>query len=173
MFTHQRPMHGAKLVLIISALCLWLAISVSGTAVAGGLFVYEFGTAEVGLVSAGYNARAQDASTVFTNPAGMTRLEGTQFLASGQIDYSNLGFSIAPGTSPALGFDDGGRAFGSDGLFLGGGGFFSYSLSPDLKLGFAMTGNFGAPLEYNDNWAGRYYVREATMIGMSKARTAR
>ena len=24
-----------------------------------------------------------------------------------------------------------------------------------LKLGFALTGNFGAPLEYDDNWAGR------------------
>ena len=34
------------------------------------------------MASVGYNARAQDASTVFTNPAGMTRLEGTQFLAS-------------------------------------------------------------------------------------------
>lgn len=33
------------------------------------------GSANVGLAGAGYAARAQDASTVFTNPAGMTRLE--------------------------------------------------------------------------------------------------
>jgi len=153
--------------MIISVLWFWMGMTGPGSAVAGGLMVYEFGTAEVGLASAGYNVRAQDASTVFTNPAGMTRLDGTQFLASGQIDYANLNFSIAPGTSPALGVEDGGRAFGSDGWFLGGGGFFSYSLSRDLKLGFAMTGNFGAPLEYDNNWAGRYYVQEATMIGMS------
>ena len=31
-------------------------------------------------------------------------------------------FSIGSGTSPALGTDDGGNAFGSDGWFLGGGG---------------------------------------------------
>jgi len=34
----------------------------------GGILLYEFGTAEVGLAAAGYAARAQDASTAFTNP---------------------------------------------------------------------------------------------------------
>ncbi|MEA3274402.1 MAG: outer membrane protein transport protein [Pseudomonadota bacterium] len=110
-------------------------------------------------------ARAQDASTVLTNPAGMTRLEGTQFLASGQIDYGRTEFSLGPGTSPGLGTGDGGNAFGSGGWFLGGGGFLSYSLSPDLKLGFAATGNFGAPLDYGDDWAGRYYVQKTTLLG--------
>ena len=38
---------------------------------AGGLILYEFPTAEVELAAAGYAARAQDASTAFTNPAGM------------------------------------------------------------------------------------------------------
>ena len=52
--------------------------------VAGGLSLYEIGTEDVGLASAGYTARAQDASTVFTNPAGMTRLEGTQATWAGR-----------------------------------------------------------------------------------------
>ena len=56
----------------------------SAAASAGGLMLYEVGTADVGLASAGYGARAQDASTVFTNPAGMTRLEGTQVLVGAQ-----------------------------------------------------------------------------------------
>ena len=74
----------------IAALCT--GALASGQAAAGGLYAYEFGTADVGLASAGYNVRAQDASTVFTNPAGMTRLEGTQFLAAGQIDYGTWKF---------------------------------------------------------------------------------
>jgi long-chain fatty acid transport protein len=134
---------------------------------AGGLIAYEFGTAEIGLASAGYGARAQDASTVFTNPAGMTRLEGTQFLAGGQLDYGRTEFSIGSGTSGALGSDSGGNAFGSDGWFLGGGGFLSYSVSDKLKLGFAMTGNFGGVVEYDDNWVGRYYVQETKLVGLS------
>ena len=51
------------------------AALVAGSAQAGGLLLYEFGTAEPGLAAAGYAARAQDASTAFTNPAGMTRLD--------------------------------------------------------------------------------------------------
>ena len=81
--------------------------------------------------------------------------------------YGRTQFSIGSGTSPALGTGDGGHAFGSDGWFLGGGAFLSYSVSPKLKLGFALTGNFGAPLEYDDDWAGRYYVQETTLVGFS------
>jgi long-chain fatty acid transport protein len=40
-------------------------------------------------------------------------------------------------------------------------------VSPELKLGFALTGNFGAALNYDDDWVGRYYVQETTMLGVS------
>jgi long-chain fatty acid transport protein len=136
----------------------------SGPATAGGLTLYEVGTADVGLASAGYNARAQDASTVLTNPAGMTRLEGTQLLLGAQLLYGDLKFSISPGTSPQLGTGDGGNPVG---WFPGGGAFFSYSVSPELKLGFAMTGNFGLAEKYDSTWVGRYYVQEATLLGLS------
>ncbi|MFZ0133490.1 MAG: outer membrane protein transport protein, partial [Desulfobacterales bacterium] len=165
MFTQKTPVCGAKFVVIFAL--FWLGALAPGPATAGGLIAYEFGTAEVGLASAGYGARAQDASTAFTNPAGMTRLAGTQVLAAGQVLWGNTKFSIGSGTSPELGNEDGGYAVGSNGWFLGGGGFASYSVTPDLKLGFALTGNFGAPLSYDDNWAGRYYVQETTLLGIS------
>jgi long-chain fatty acid transport protein len=136
----------------------------SGHAIAGGLTLYEVGTADVGLASAGYSARAQDASTVLTNPAGMTRLEGTQLLLGAQLLYGDLKFSIGSGTSPALGTGDGGNPVG---WFPGGGAFLSYSVSPELKLGFAMTGNFGLAETYDSGWVGRYYVQEAALLGIS------
>jgi long-chain fatty acid transport protein len=148
--------------LIAIALCA--GALASGAASAGGLTLYEVGTADVGLASAGYNARAQDASTVLTNPAGMTRLEGTQLLLGAQLLYGDLKFSIGPGTSPQLGTGDGGNPVG---WFPGGGAFFSYSVSPELKVGFAMTGNFGLTEEYDSTWVGRYYVLEATLLGVS------
>ncbi len=150
-----------------AALLVCAGAIAAGPAGAGGLIAYEIGTADLGLASAGYGARAQDASTVFTNPAGMTRLEGNQLLVSGQVLWGNTKFSIGSGTSPELGSGDGGRAVGSNGWFPGGGAFFSYSVSPDLKLGFALTGNVGAPLEYDDDWAGRYYVQETILLGVS------
>jgi long-chain fatty acid transport protein len=139
----------------------------SGAALAGGMMVYEIGTADTGLASAGYNVRAQDASTVFTNPAGMTRLAGDQVLAGGQLLWGNTKFSIGSGTSPGLGSDDGGYAVGHEGWFPGGGLFASYTASPDVKLGFALGGNFGGALNYHNDWVGRYYVQQTWLVGLS------
>lgn len=139
----------------------------SAPALAGGLFLYEVGTEDVGLAAAGYAARANDATTVFTNPAGMTRLEGEQFQLGTQLLYSNLKFSPSSGTSPELGTDNGGHAAGFNGFFPGGGLFYSYSVSRDFKIGVAATGNFGAALKYDDGWVGRYYIRETALVGAS------
>src|SRR5215831_3095828 len=51
---------------------------------AGGILFYEIATPDIGLASAGYAARADDASTLFKNPAGMNRLDGFQFQAGAQ-----------------------------------------------------------------------------------------
>ena len=149
-----------------AALCAVAGLA-SGPAAAGGLLLYEFGTAEVGLAAAGYSARAQDASTAFTNPAGMTRLEGTQALAGGQLMWLNNRFSISDGTAAGLGSNDGGRVFGSGGFVPGGGAFMTHSLSPDLKVGFSVAGNFGSIVDYDESWVGRYRVQQATLLGVS------
>jgi long-chain fatty acid transport protein len=139
----------------------------AGQVRAGGIILYEVGTEDIGLAAAGYAARASDASTVFTNPAGMTRLEGQQFQLGTQMLYSNLKFSPGSGTSAALGSENGGHAAGFNGFFPGGGLFYSYSVSRDLKLGFAASGNFGAAVKYDDDWVGRYYTRSSALVGMS------
>ena len=140
------------------------ALIAAAPALAGGLTLYEVGTADVGLASAGYGARAQDASTVLTNPAGMTRLDGSQLLLGVQALYGKMDFSLGAGTSPQLGLESGGNPIG---WFPGGGAFYTYSLSPDVKLGFALTGNFGLSVKYDDGWAGRYYLQKATLLGIS------
>ena len=138
-------------------------LSAAGHARAGGLWLYEVGTADVGLASAGYGARAQDASTVLTNPAGMTRLEGTQVTAGTQVLYANLGLSIDR-TANTPGGGEGGNPIG---WFPGASGFISHSVSRDLKIGFGTGGNFGLAEKYDAGWAGRYYGREATLLGAS------
>jgi long-chain fatty acid transport protein len=162
MTTQQRTIRCTKLILI--AWPLWLAVLGAGQAFAGGILLYEVGTADVGLASAGWGARAQDASTVLTNPAGMTRLEGSQVLLGAQVLYGDLEFSIGHETSSGLGTGDGGNPID---WFPGGSAFFSYSLSRDLKFGFGVAGNFGLAEKYDDNWVGRYYVQETTLLGLS------
>jgi hypothetical protein len=54
----------------------------------GALYLYEVGSDDVGLARAGFAYRAQDASTLFTNPVDMTRIRFYCSLAKGRPDFS-------------------------------------------------------------------------------------
>lgn len=149
---------------MVVAMTMFLGLLGGGTSWAGGLTLYEVGTPDVGLASAGYGARAQDASTVLTNPAGMTRLEGTQLLIGAQTLHMDEKFTAEQGTSLGLGSDNGGNPIG---WFPGGSVFMTQTVSTDLAIGFGIAGNFGLVEKYNDDWIGRYYVQEATLLGVS------
>ena len=131
---------------------------------AGGIELYEIATPDVGLASAGYAARAQDASTLFKNPAGMSLLQGSQLQGGLQLTYGNVSFSPDAATSPRLGNDGGGNAIGA---LPAASGFFVYDLSEKWKVGLGMLSYFGLATSYNDNWVGRYYAQRGALIGMS------
>src|SRR5512139_1842475 len=115
-----------------------LAVSSGGQAWAGGLMLYQFGSPDVGLAAAGYAARAQDASTVFTNPAGMGRLEKSQVLAGLQVLYGNVEFS--PNSATTVSGSDGGVAIG---WMPAGSAFIVQKLNQDLSIGFGVLSYFG------------------------------
>ena len=121
---------------------------------AGGLYLYELGTPDVGAAAAGWAARAQDATTVFTNPAGMTRLEKSELLVGVQPLYLHAEFSPDSNTTTS----------GSDGdassWLPAGGLYYVHNLMPKLKIGVSAVGYFGLGLEYENDWVGRYYVQE-------------
>jgi long-chain fatty acid transport protein len=149
---------------VAMVICLAFAATVAlpPSARSAGLMLYEQGTPDVGLASAGQGARAQDASAVFTNPAGMTQLEGSQLLVGAEPLFGN--FTFSPNAKTTVKGTNGGNAA----VPLPSGSFFYvHSLSPNLKLGFGSYSYFGAPLEYNLNWVGKYYLQGATMLGMS------
>ncbi len=137
---------------------------VTPAAMAGGLELYEIGTPDVGLASAGYAARAADASTVFKNPAGMSRLDGAQFQGGLQATYGSVSFTPNAATSPRLGNDGGGNAIG---WLPGGSFFFTQKLSDRWSVGFGALSYFGLAADYNDNWVGRYYVQNSALLGFS------
>jgi long-chain fatty acid transport protein len=133
---------------------------------AGGLYLYEIGSPDVGLAAAGYAARAQDAATAFTNPAGMTRLTRPSLMAGAQPMYLHFDFSADSNTSSvARDLPGGGSADDGDAnAWMPAGGFFYVQpVNERLALGVAMVGNFGLALDYQDDWVGRYYVQEETL----------
>ena len=91
-----------------------LAIAVAGPAMADGFKVQEYSVRDVGLANSGNAALASDASTVFSNPAGMTYLEGPQLNTGihaiiGRGEFEDGGSVDATG-APLTG-GDGGDAF--------------------------------------------------------------
>jgi long-chain fatty acid transport protein len=134
-------------------------LGVASQVQAGGLFLYEIGTEDLGLASAGTAARAQDASTVAGNPAGMTRLDGKQLTVGAQVLYGDMTYDL---NNPDL--EGPGNVVG---WLPAASSFYSHSISDDLKLGMALYGNFGLSLNFDDDWAGRYLVKEATLMGVT------
>jgi len=121
-----------------------MIVALANESKAGGLFMSEFGTEDVGLAGAGWAARAQDASTLFKNPAGMSRLEGNQFQGGLQALYfQSGGFS---GTNTPWGGNGGGNPVG---VVPGASGFYVHSLNKDFKVGLGMLQNFGLALQNN------------------------
>jgi long-chain fatty acid transport protein len=146
--------------------CLVLA----GNSFAGGLYLYEVATPDVGLAAAGYAARAQDAATVFTNPAGMTKITRPSLMAGAQPMYLHLDFSPDGGTNDVAGtLPDGSSAKDGDSneLIPAGGLFYVRPVNGKLWLGAALDGYFGLTLDYQNDWVGRYYVQEATLQALA------
>ena len=138
---------------ILAITSLVMAITLP-QAQAGGLYLYELGTPDVGAASAGWAARAQDAATVFTNPAGMTRLETSELLVGVQPLYLDVEFSPDANTTTSGKDGDASTWLPSGGLY------YVHNLMPKLKFGVSASGYFGLGLDYENNWVGRYYVQE-------------
>lgn len=129
---------------------------------AGGLYLYEIGTSDLGFASAGTAARAEDASTIYANPAGMTRLEGDQFTAGAQLLYGKAEYEL-----DGNGLLNGGDPGNIVGWLPGGSAFYSHSISDDLKVGIGAYGNFGLALDFGDSWAGKNLVDKTALMAMT------
>ncbi len=136
--------------------------SVPGTSWAGGLYLLEFNTPSMGVAGAGAEAVAADASAAFHNPAGMTMLDGRELMVGAGLIYSTAKFEPDPST-PITG-GDGGDAGGAAPLLSA---FYVHSLSEKWKLGISLGSLTGAALDYEDDWTGRFLVREVELISVS------
>lgn len=141
--------------LALAALVLW-APSVS---LGGGLFLYEIATTESALSSAGWAARAQDASTVFTNPAGMTRIEDSTLQAGLQSIFINVEFEADAAS--------GGGSTDAGGILPAASVFWVGDVGELGKVGMAALSYLGLELDYGDSWAGRYYFTEGGVRSLS------
>jgi long-chain fatty acid transport protein len=144
---------GMSLVLLAAA-----AVPAHGA----GFALFEHSARGLGSAFAGEAAVAEDATTVYYNPAGLTLLEGTQFVASGfaiipAANFHNEGSHLNPavlGTGPLRG-GDGGDAGGASFVPTF---FLSHQLTSRVSLGFGVSTPFGLTTNYEPTWVGRYHA---------------
>lgn len=121
------------------------------SAQASGFQLQEQSASGLGVAFSGMPAAAQDASTVFWNPAAMPLLQGTQLAAS--ADYIDTSFKFRSSGSTYDAFGNGGDA-GSGNIAPAVYG--KFSLTPDLAFGLALNVPFGLETEWNSQWAGMF-----------------
>lgn len=141
-------------------LSLMLAALLSPSAMAGGLALYETSTANSALANAGAAARAQGAETIASNPAGMTKLEGTQLQVNGGVVYGDLELDLDNGGN------NGGNALQTAPL---GSVYLTHAINDQWVAGFGMFGSHGLGIDYGDGWKGSGYVQAAKLTGIAFA----
>jgi long-chain fatty acid transport protein len=148
---------------IIKSISAVLFISVCTQLHATGFSTSEYiGSSSLGRSGAGGAAIAEDATTVFTNPAGMTRLSGSQWLVATQFFMPTINFQNGTASKDATGVPISGGNGGNAGVFVMLPSlYYVKSLSEQWSLGFGINSPFGLAIDYNNDWVGRYQVTKA------------
>ena len=146
---------GVLSILLVGAV---LVQGFSPAAWAGGLWMYERGTPEVGTANAGVAARAEDASIAASNPAGMARLDKAEVLVGLQPVITDMKFQPGAGTTTTGPSGDGSVVLPVAGLY------YVQPLGKDWRFGFSLGSYMGLGVKYEDDWVGRYYVQESALI---------
>lgn len=130
---------------------------------AGGFALNEMSAGSLGNAHAGGAAAAEDLSTIYFNPAGLTRHQGRQFMAAlsairPSAEFRNAG-SLTNGGAPLTGGNggDAGDWAGVPALY------YAMDVNPNLRFGIGLQSPFGLKTEYDAGWVGRYQALKSEL----------
>lgn len=122
----------------------------SSYASANGLAINESSVSASGKANSGRASDIQDASTVYGNPAGMSRLTGNH--VSGGVTVLDVRSELSDVQAPAGGSSRGDMVP----LTVVPFGFLTSQLNDDWTFGLGFYAPFGINIDYEDSFAGRY-----------------
>jgi long-chain fatty acid transport protein len=148
-----------RCVVVVSAL---ISGGTTQTTLAGG-FSDPFQSPGAASVSnAGETAIAEDAATIFYNPAGMTLLGRPEAVLASAIVVPSSRFSNG-GTVDALGNPMRGSVGTNPQPFSPPSLFATAPITDRLSIGLGVFIPFGQSTKYEDNWVGRYQVQTVSL----------
>ncbi|MBN6714262.1 outer membrane protein transport protein [Pseudomonas capsici] len=131
------------------------AALVSTQLLAGGFARTEQSVSGMGIGQAGRASAAEDASTVYGNPAGMARLEGQQITAGAVFIDASTDISHVGGRSS--GSNDGDMVPFSSVPF----GFYTWKHDEHWAFGFGAYAPFGLSTDYENGFQGRMFASKS------------
>ncbi len=138
-----------------------LLLQFSQSVLAAGLYISEVGSpASVGTAGVANVVNNEEASSAFTNPAGMTGLKGDQMMGALQLVVPEVRFDSSIATA---GGSDGGNAGET---ILIPGFFWVKELTDEWKFGLSVVAPLGGGVDYGDNFVGRYQTTDASLQGI-------
>ena len=137
---------------------------VPGLASAAGFALIEQSGSGMGNAYAGAAASAEDASTIFFNPAGMTLLPDRQFAVAGHAIKPSAKFTDGGSAPPLLITNVGGNGGDAGDWALVPNAYFATKLTDKLSAGVGVSVPFGLTTEYDDGWAGRFQALKSEVM---------
>lgn len=117
-------------------------------------------TEDAALAGAGQAARAQDASTLLTNPAGMTRLPDHMLTGGVQAMGGDISYQL---DNESSGRQSPGNVMN---LFPNASMFYTQRLNDSVSAGLGLYGNYGLGIDFGE-WAGDRLIKKSTMVAMT------
>lgn len=160
-----------KRTVVLLVALTWLVVMSAGSVSAAGFALIEQSVKGLGNSFAGGAAVADDATTIFFNPAGMSRLEGTQ--ATAGLHYiapsSKFSKSSSPTGTTAPAFLGGGPATGGDGGEAGQTAlvpnfYFAAEAGENYNYGISVNTPFGLCTKFDEDWVGRFHGIESDLM---------
>ncbi|WP_415770490.1 OmpP1/FadL family transporter [Pseudomonas sp. LB3P38] len=132
---------------------LSLAVTVASTQIfASGFALNEQSISGMGTGFAGRSSSADDASTVFGNPAGMSRLKREQ--VTGGVAFIDAHADISDASSSPNGGTNKGDMVPFMGVPMG---YYVKPIDDHWAVGFGVYAPFGLVTDYENGFAGRYF----------------
>ncbi|MCG2577278.1 outer membrane protein transport protein [Dechloromonas sp. XY25] len=130
-----------------------VAVAFSGSAAAAGFQLFgEQSASGIGNAGAGSAAVAENAGTIYYNPAGMTQLQRLEVSGGLSVVRTNFEFKDNGSSVGALGASgDGGN--GGDWGYVPN-AYMSMALNKDLYIGLGIGAPFGLKTGYDNPWKG-------------------
>jgi len=129
-------------------------------AFSSGFALNEQSASGLGNAFAGGAAIAEDATTVYYNPAGMSRISGDELAVGANVimikaDFTNDGSTNATDGQPLSGRDDASvvEDFVPNVYYVT-----DFAKAPGWKFGVGLNVPFGLRTDYQDDWIGRYHA---------------